>query len=322
MILALVLFLLGAAPMALLMSSSSRGGPEGPVGAHMITAPLALAQAIGIGIGASSGLFATTAIPAAAIWLCVPGYVVAMTVLPILTWDAHRRSLARLAMALVCGGACFVFGAGMAEPPRSLFVWIGAVPLLLPALAGYWLLLALWFRAERNAIRSVAAEEDRMTTFRREQAKFQREEWAKLGPDAALWQLIQFCHSHDDEVQRACRERIAALPDLPHAMQELLGTGWAEHALPCLCDAYPVSARDLAPALETFYLGAADKWEASIQGTEPGSWYANLLRYVEAAERVARDGGDVRRPMARWHTVLHGKRGLESLARRAKVLAG
>lgn len=322
MILALILFALGAALAAMMTFASGRGGPEGPVGAHMITAPIALLQAAGLGVGVACGLFAPSGIPAWAIWTSLPGYIVAMTVLPILAWDRSHRNLARLGMALVCGGGCFVFGAGLAEPPRGVVVLIGAVPLLLTAVAGYTMLLALWLQAERNAIRASTHEAERMTEFARSQAKYQREEWAKLGPDAELWQLIQFCHSFDPDVERECRARIAALPNLPKAMQDLLATGWAEHALPCLCDAYPVSAADLAPALATFYLQAAEKWETSLKGTEPGSWYANLLRYVEAAERVARDGGDMQRPMARWLTVLNGKRGLESLARRAKALAG
>ncbi|MFO1076988.1 MAG: hypothetical protein U1E73_04590 [Planctomycetota bacterium] len=322
MILALILFALGAGLSAMMTLASGRGGPEGPVGAHMVTAPLALLQAAGIGIAAACGLFAPWGVPAWAPWAALPGYVVAMTVLPILAWERRHRPLAFAGTALVGGGGGCMFLAGQVQPPPGAVVLIGAVPLLLAAIAGYTLLLALWLRAQRNAIRAIAADAERISDFQRNQAQYQRTEWAKLGPDAGLWQLIQFCHSFDADVQRECRERIAAMPDLPLAMQELLGTGWAEHALPCLCDAYPVPAADLAPALGAFYLRAAEKWESSLRGTEPGSWYANLSRYLEAAERVARDGGDMRGPMARWHTLLSGKRGLESLARRAKALAG
>jgi hypothetical protein len=320
-ILAAVLFALGAALAALMTFSTHRGGPEGPVGFHMITAPLALLQAAGLVCAQWAGVFTPSGLPGWSWWLLVPGYLVAMTLVPVLPWEARYRLLGHVAMAAVLGGGVLLVAGARETAGQVWLLRAGLAPLVAVALAGHGVLAGWWWHSQRQAIAVAAADAAWIESNQREQAAFQRAEWQKLPPDAPLWQQIQHSHSLDAEVRAQCRSRLAALPDLEPAMRALLGTGWAEHALPVLRDAYPPSTAALAPELQSFYLKQADHWAEQMRGTEPGSWYGNLAHYVDVAERVVREGGDLRQAVARWQQLLRGQRGLESLAARMAVLA-
>lgn len=298
----------------LLTLSSKRTGPEGPVGFHMVTAPLALGQAIGLALAIGSGALSPLG-PVAPQYLALPGLAVGLTVLPFGAFDRRHRLPVRFAAVAAVAGPLLAANASGAVQIA------GGVLALLPALFGYGLLLVLFVRAQKRQIARAQAEVSRQSEFESSQAAWQRGEWAKLPANAELWQLIQFTHSFDPEVKAQCHQRIAALPDLPAAMQELLGTGWAEHALSYLRDFYPQSRAPLAPALSAFLVKEADRWRSSLQGTNPGSWYANLLTYVQVAELCAKDGGDVREGMRAWAAMLQGQRGLESLRTTAQQLA-
>ncbi len=315
-----VLFALGALPAAMLTFSRQRFGPEGPVGAHMITLPLALVQAVGLGFGVHGGLLADTVLPAAALYAALPGYVVAMLFLPILTNAPRQRFLMRAGVALALGGGALAFaGAATSTAPLAL---VGALGPLVVGGVGCFVVLQFFAQQARNAAAQASADAERMDRFEREQSEFQRSEWAKLPPQPELWQLIQFTHAMAPEVRAEARAKLAALPDLEGAMRDLLGTGWAKHAIDTLRDAYPLSLAPLLPALAPLYRREAKSWESSLAGPNPGSWCGNLAPWIDVAERAAKDGADVRACMTSWAHLLAGKPGLESLAARARALAG
>lgn len=286
----------------------------------MVTAPLALLQAAGLVVAHWAGVFGPSGLPGWVLWLLLPGYLVAMTLVPILPWDARHRLLGQTAMAAVlCGGVLLVVGA-RAAAGQGWLLRAGLLPLLVVALSGYGVLAAWWWQSQSQAIAAATAEAARQDAFRCEQAAFQRGEWQKLAPDAPLWRLIQFCHAFDPDVRAQCRARIASYPGLEAAMAAVLDSDWAEHALPVIRDAYPGSTAGLAPALQPFYLRQAEAWREQLRGTNPASWYGNLVHYVDVAERVVRDGGDLRPALMPWRQLLDGQRGLESLAARIAAL--
>lgn len=310
-----LLLILSGLPLLLMTLTAKHTGPEGPVGAHMVTAPLALGQALALGLGIGAGRLAPLGLPTPLLWLMLPGLVVSLTVLPITALGRRRRGLSRLGVcAAVLGGGLTLDGSGLLQG-------IGALGPLANSLVGYGMLSALWLQSVRNQVVHARAEVERQSTFEQEQAQWQLGEWQKLPAAAAPWQLIQFTHSFHADVKTQCLQRLGALPDLEAAMQQLLGTGWAEHALPYLRDHYPRSRAPLAPALSAFLLQECERWTSSLRGPQPGSWYANLQKHIEVAELCAGDGGDVRQAMQQWATMLTGKRGLESLQQRAARLA-
>lgn len=320
-ILGILLFTLGAMPTLLMASSKQRWGPEGPVGAHMITAPLALAQCLGLGLVTGGGALDAAGLARWPFYLALPGWFVALTLLPIMVGSVRHRAVVRWAITAALGSGWLAFAANMPEPPASALVFAGGVGILLTGAGGYAVVIAMYASTMWARAAAASAAVQQQDEFQQKQAEWQRGEWAKLPAQPELWQLIQFTHSFAPEVQAAARQAVADLPDLERRMQELLGTGWAQHALSTIRDAYPIPAGPLAPALSRFYLQEAERWQTSLQGTNPSSWYYNLATYLEVAELVASDGGDLRECMGRWHSLLSGKRGLEDLADRAEALA-
>lgn len=309
--------------LALLITSTSKGaGPEGPVGAHMITAPLALGQAIAIGMALALGGLAPLGVPPAVGYLTLPFYFVGMVVLPIAALGPRWRVPARVAaFAGVSGSALLLDGPALL--PASIWpVLIGSVGVFLVAGVGFGM-LATWFvQSERNRAAVERHRLEQEKEYEVSQTAYELAEWQKLPIAPELWQLIQFTHSRHPEVRAQCRARIAALPDLSGEMQALLGTGWAEHALGFLRDGYPISRAPLTAAFAKVLEDGCEKWKTTLDtAPQPGTWYCNVAYFVDVAEKLTADGGDVSAGMAAWAELLEGKRGLEPLAQRAASLA-
>lgn len=317
-----VLLVLGCLPMLLMTFTATRVGPEGPVGAHMVTGPLALLQAAALGIAFSHASWAELGIARGWLYLTLPGYVVASTALPILAIERQWRSLVRVAIVAAVVGAVLtanapVWSEGAAAPGITGLALVGVQSCI-----GYAMLLAFWLQIEGNRMRAAKADVERHDEFEAKQAQWQRSEWAKLPADAELWQLIQFAHAFAPEVKAQCLERITRLPELEQKMQALLGTGCAGHALAYLDDHYPLRFGPLAGPFHAFLLEECRRWESSLRDDgNAGTWYYNLVRFFTIGERIAADGGDVREGMRQWSQRLAGKRGLEQLRKRAEKLA-
>ncbi|MCB9876597.1 MAG: hypothetical protein H6835_03255 [Planctomycetes bacterium] len=325
-LIASILFVPAAAVLCGVGFSKQRWGPEGPVGAHMVTAPLALAVVVALLVAGLGGSFADAAVAAGTprwpLFASLPALFLALVVLPIMAGDRKSRIWARLGIGVTVAGGVLVLWAPLAAPDTAA----AAVGMWLVAAVGgaaYAVLAVAWMQLQAQRQRSIQKALERDREYADEQAKWQRDEWAKLPAEPALWQLIQFEHSRDPGVQQACLDKIAALPDLDGEMQKLLGTGWGEHALDYIRRHYPHSRASLAPALSALLDKQREKWRTTLERPgNHGSWFGNLATIVEAARNVAADGGDVRAAMRGWAKLLRGKRGLEQLAEEAAQLAG
>lgn len=322
LLLANVLLVASGVLLLLLVSSPRRSNPEGPVGAHLITLPLALGQAGAVALALAAG--AVHGLGAATPWLygALPGQLVALTVLPVLALEPRNGARSRAAVVLAVLGAALLVDGHSLAPNSPALQRVGAVLVVGVAAIGYGMLIALFMQQQRNAIASARADVARQSDFEARQAEWQLGEWSKVPADAPLWRLVQFTHVFHPDVKRECLERIAALPDLDRAMTETLETGWAEESLAFLRDHYPRSRAALAPALARFLDAECDRWRSTLHGaTLPGSYYGNVVKFVEAAAKVQEDGGDMRASMARWAEMLRGRRGLEPLANQARTLS-
>jgi hypothetical protein len=312
-----LLLLAGAGPMLVLVLADRRTGPEGPVGAHMITGPLALAQVLAMALALWAGTMTGTGWLAPAVGWSLPGYFVALLALPIVALERRRRSYVMpTVVASLAGCALVVDGAAW----RSELAFVGGALVLAAGAIGYGILLAMWLQSVNNRARAAAAEIERDDKFQREQSAWQLGEWRKLPKDAELWQLIQFVHALHPEVEAECQARIAALPDLDAKMAALLRTGWAEHALRYVAREYPHSRRALAPALAPFLDAECRKWEEQLRtAPRPETWSVNLDKYVECIRAVIADGGDLQAQAARWRKMLRSIRGLSPLAQQLEA---
>ncbi|MBS1826194.1 MAG: hypothetical protein JST93_12800 [Acidobacteria bacterium] len=314
-LLANVLLALSALPTILLALETRRGGPEGPVGFHMITAPLALLQVIALAIAIHRGVFdfIPTGRPLS-YGLLVP-YFIGMTILPFFALERDFTGpLSKLGMVLVVA-ACF------ASVNRLPGMMLSSAVLSLACLGGITMVAAECKQYFVNAAATVTADRDRISAFEESQSKWQAEEWAKLPENPALWQLIQFTHPFNKEVKQQCLTKIAALPNLEQEIVKLLGTGWAEHALPYLVDHYTGRFAPFAPAYAEFLNKQFDHWEPQLSNNpHAGNWAVNLYRHFDVAERIVKDGGDLRAPLQRWLRLFEHAQGLGMLKQRVKML--
>jgi hypothetical protein len=322
LVLANVLLVASGALLLLLAFSPTRSNPEGPVGAHLVTLPLALGQAGAVAFAVWGGAVVNLGVPSAWLYTVLPGQLVALTALPILALEPRRGARSRLAVVLAVLGTTLLVDGHSFAPSTPVPQRIGAVLVLGVAAIGYGMILALLVQERRNAIRSARASVARQSDFEARQAEWQLGEWQNVPADAPLWRLVQFTHAFHPDVKRECLARIEALPELDAAMTDTLTTGWAEQALAYIRDDYPRSRAALAPALETFFDAECKRWRKTLDGTpNPGSYFGNLMKFVEVAMKVQADGGDMRTAMGRWAELLQGRRGLEPLANQARTLA-
>ncbi|MBK8101110.1 MAG: hypothetical protein IPK26_28845 [Planctomycetes bacterium] len=324
-ILATLLLVAAGGLLLLLVGGRQRWGPEGPVGAHMLTMPLALALAIAAGLAFGLGRLEPLGVPAAAGYATLPGFVVAMTLLPILPSAPRQRAVARAGVVgAIVGVALCLHASALISPVVPVAIGLGLIGAV--AVFGYGVLIALFVQAERNRARTAVADAERQTEFEKNQAAWSLSEWQKLPANPELWQLINLVHAFHPDVRAQCLAKIAALPDLTADMQELLGTGWAEHALRYLRDDYPLSRAPLAPQLSAFFVKEAARWKSSLaHDANPGSWYWNLVTNFDVAEKTVADGGEVsalRPGLQAWIDALRGKARLDELATRAQRLLG
>jgi len=316
-ILANVLLVLSAIPTILLALETRRGGPEGPVGFHMVTAPLALLQVIALAIAIHRGVFDFLQAGRPIVYLLLIPYLIGITILPVFGLDRGITGpLSKFAMAAVIV-ACFV------SVNRFPGLFLSAAVLALSSLGGLTAVGALLKQNFENSIRAATADQERMTAFEESQSKFQAAEWAKLPENPELWQLIQFTHPFDKELKRKCLEKIAALPELEQKTIDLLGTGWADHALAYIDDHYPLGYEPLAPAYAAFLDKELKKWDPQLRNNpHAGNWAINLYRHFTVAEKIVKGGGDLKAPLERWLKLFTEAKGMGELKHRVKGMLG
>lgn len=292
---------------------SSRGwGPEGPVGAVFGTAPLALLQAGALYLCIQSGAFDWAPGGRALLYALLFGYFLVMTCLPVAAPGRSGAAMAAKAAGIVILATAFAALNLQAALQTSLATRavIGAV-LGVTGLSGWLIVGAMFVGSAQNSIRRAQAQAEREEQLTQERVAWERAEYAKLPAGAELWQLMQHSHARDEQVRSDVRARILALPDLEADTIALLGTGWAEHSLAYLRDVYPLPPRKLAPAYAKFLDQQLAYWRTSLTGDEhAGTWEPNLHPLFDVAEKIAKDGGDLRPQLEAWQTMLKEVRGL------------
>lgn len=319
MILFASLLLALAGTLSLVLAFERRRGPEGPVGAHLITGPLALAQALATAIGIASQDSATFGLPTWPLYLSLPGSVVAGTILPFLAMEQRWRTLARTGLIAAIAGSALAIHGPMLTPWAVL---LGNSLVLLTGLGGYATLVAFWLHTQQQRVAAAASDERSADEFRTQKAAWQLGEWQKVPASAELWQLIPFACALHPEVAQQCHDRIAALPDLDDKMTALLRTDWAPHALRYVQRHYPHSRAPLAAALGPFLAAECQRWAEHLRtAPEPQNWAGNLHSLLDCAAAVIADGGELHESMRMWHTMLLQVRRLDGLATLAGRLA-
>lgn len=303
LLLANVLFLLGAIPAVLFALPKRIVRGENMVGVHLITGTMALLQGAGLLAAMAAGSFAALDVRWFVVLALLPGYLLAMTALPILSVGKGRGPvLMTVATVLVAGGGIVAVNAAAALPHTLALA--GGVVVGAGAVGGYLGVLCLWLEQVRNRARARAHEAVRQDDFETRQSAFQRGEYAKLPAEPELWQLLQFVRSLAKDVRDDAQARVAARPELVKELTAMLESKSSDLALDYLMHPAPLPYAALAPAVRGVLDRELPHWEAVLGRGEPGAWRGNVMKLLEVAVQVHFGGGDVAEPLRRWRAML------------------
>lgn len=302
----------GAAFTLPFLFSQKGWGPEGPVGAFVGTVPVALLQTGALYLCVQAGAFDWAPGGRALLYALLLGYFLVMSGLPIAAVGSQAPAIAAKVAGVLVMLAAFAALNLQTQMQTSLATRaaVGSV-LGVAGFAGWLIIGAMLLEGALNSIRKIQQDAEREDQWLVERKAWEQSEWDKVGSNAALWQLIQYTHAHNGEVRKECRARIAALPGLENDMIALLETGWAEHSLSYLRDAYPLPYRNLSAAYARFLEKQLLSWQSRLMGDDHADkWEPNLHPLFDVAEKIVQDGGDLRPQLASWLAMLKQVKGL------------
>lgn len=308
-------YLLGAVPALLFALPKRPVRAENFVGVHLVTGTMALLQGAGLLAALAAGSFARIDAPWYLVLGLLPGYLLAMTALPILSVGQQRHAVLVTYLtlfAVVCGSVAVN---GAVDEIPDWFALSGGVGTALVAGGGYVAAVGMWVQHLVYKARAARAHGAEIDAFQVRQAAFQAGEYAKLPANPELWQLLRYSRSLSPEVKQDCRARIAQRNNLIHELEAVLDGEGADQALDYLCEDCPFSYEPLAPAVRRLLDREHQHWQEVLGRGSPGSWTGNVLRILEVAIRVHRDGGDLGEPLQRWRALLGKHRELHGVLR-------
>lgn len=312
-----LLLLLAGAPLVLFaLSARSPQRPENFTGAHVITGPMAIGMALAWALHLFAAPLPST-LANVLLALTWPGYVVALTLLPLAAHGRRRAWAAKLA-CVFAAAAILLLGHGAALHPMA--PWTGAVGIALLGLGGTLLVAQPWLRRLRHTLgRFVPSGPRAPSAFDAGQSAWQREQWQQLPPDADVPALLAHTRSLAPDVRQACLARLAARDDLATAVTALLEGSEPEGVLHYLAHDYPRPRAPLAAATAAMLARVRAKWIGRLRkDRDPRPWTGEVVPALECGIAVLRDGGDVRAELDAWQRELAT---LPPLADLAKELA-
>lgn len=313
-LLANILLLLSAIPTILLVLEPVRRNPEGALGFHLITVPLALLQVIALALAIHGKTFDFLPIGRPLAYGMLLPYFIGMNVLPFIALErGFTGPLSRAAIVLILAAA---FASVNRFPGAS----ISAAFLSIACLCGIVLIGGEFLPYFRGYAHLFTARGS-MSTAEKSALESEADAFAKLPANPALYQLIGFTHAANKEVQRQSLAKIAALPNLEKELIKILGTPWADLTLRYLADHYSGPVAPLAPAYSEFlqkeFAGRAPQL---VTNPHAGKWAYSLNRHFDVAERIVKDGGDLRSPLERWRNVFAEAQGTAKQKDRIEAL--
>jgi|JI10StandDraft_1071094.scaffolds.fasta_scaffold46023_2 hypothetical protein len=307
------LLLIGASAVLLLIAATARPiKPEGFMGFHLITIPVALVMTLGLALGISS-TWQVPGLPAWTLYASLPAYLLALTAMPFACFDRRGRYRAKGALVAAVVGTALCVNGAMLHPHAQL---AGGITVLAIAAITYAFLAysGLWPKLRRLVIGR--ARRRLPSDFEVQQGQWQREQWLRLPRDADLVQLLQFTRAFDAEVQSQCLARIRDLPERDRELVALLATEHAPDALHYITHHYPGSRGPIAAGVA----GALDAehavWMRWIKANKrPEDIRRPLMNLLDCGTAVLLDGGAVKESMQRWQQLLAGTDSMADLAR-------
>lgn len=307
------ILLLCAGPLVAMALTARPTRGENLVGAHLITGPLAIGMALAWALHLLAAPLPSVLVNVL-LALNWPGYVVAMTFLPLAACGGRRARWIKGACALA---PSFPPLLGHGPQLHPLAPWVGAAGVLAYG-AGGSLMLArpFWRRLRRWMARVLPSGPRPLSDFDQRLAAQQRERWQRLSPDASVSDLLGFARSQAPEVLQTCLARLAAHPDLTTAIADLLQAQDPDDVLHYVVHHYPRPRRELAAATNSMLATMRTNWLERLRADpSPRPWTGNVVPALEVGIAVLHDGGDVRAELGTWQRELASLPPLAGLAR-------
>lgn len=294
------LLALGGISLLVLVAPARPVRPEGLVGLHLITAPIALALTAAVACVWFAAprpwpwAWANVLLPCS-----LPGLAVVVTVLPFAAFQRRGAALAKLgAVAVVLAMAAFAHGnaiaAGVAPAAAGLLAAFG--------LAGSCGIAApLWqFVRRRLPCRlHLGRRAAPPSAWQLAEAAAQRAQWAEAAAHADVPTLLAFARSFAPEVRQQCLDRLARRPDLAVALAGCLRGPEPGDALHYVRHDYPRSRAELGPMVAAML--------AARLGSASAPTDFLTFAALDCGIAVLRDGGDVRHELAAWQQRLQAR---------------
>jgi len=299
-----------------LIPAAKSSGPEGPVGAFIIPIPSGILLAIILSALIARGRFDWVPGGRVLCYLLLPGMLVGMAAAMLATFVRQQTILSFLAgispMPIIAATLWSIHGFESVIPPIA--GRLAAVIIFGGFAAGGWGLmlygLFVWFKNTMDAAAADAAREQADYEARKAAAIA---EFRALPADAPLDSLLSYVFAADEDVERECRERVAARSNLDEELIERLKTASNDITIAYIANA----AKTVSPRLASAYAGVMERtlegWRSTIEN-DPyvGKSEIDLRRLIDGADRIQSAGGDLRPQLRAW----------EESVSKSKVLGG
>lgn len=285
-------------------------GPEGPVGAWVLFVFPCLFVAVLLIALASKGLL--TFLPGGRVvhYAAAAGIIVALLASFFGSLDRQNVTITFLLEAVpylvLAGCAAALHHSGVGRPAAAAILGLAA-------LAGWGvtatgLLLSVKGSIERSAEQAQQVEARELRYEQEELA-----EYAKLGADPPLSQLLGFTRARNSGLRSEVCGRVSGRATLDDDLISLLDAD-NQNAIDYIAFVYEKPPARLAPAWGRMLELKLREWDSLQYDEYAGKWEPNLSAYFEGAMKIQRAGGDLRLQLRVWHAHLQKSKGLENLA--------
>ncbi len=310
--LAWLFVLAGGVPLIAFAATARPMRGENMMGFHLVLLPIVLAQTLGLGLGIAAE-WRQTALPAAALYAALPGWLVAIVTL---VFACFGRTKVRLMQLLTLLAALAPVAVLTGDRVRSGVQLAGGVYVV--ALGACAVLMLAATRLRPYWVRFTARRQPPSPdSFEAQLAAQQREDWAKHGATADFDTLLTSARATDPGVKSASVARLVASPEFEATLVAKLETSEsARDAMACVRALTPAQRAKLAPILTARLDATRERFLGRVEaGQDTAAEVEQAMRLLDAGVGSYLGGGDLRQPLVRWQkafaadpsTAAHGK---------------
>lgn len=198
-------------------------------------------------------------------------------------------------------------------PGSSIFHLAGAIVLGGAALAGWGMVGKGVFHYMQKELERTSLQMKKEKEQEEQHEQWEVAEYAKLDDSEPLHRLLRFVWSRNDEVRQQATERVRRFPKLDDALIELIEWDF-EDAITYIAKFYENPPAKLATAWGDMLERQLKKWDSLQYQEHAQTWEYNLRPFFEGAQKIQLADGTLHSELDSWHRHLQKCKGLGNLA--------